>query len=208
MNKKIVSIIVIGLLLTISLASVNAFQNDMLNEKVSVGSPETNDPNVNVHETHDSYIDIYVDDDNTEGPWDGTIEHPYRYIVDGYENASAGDTIFVFSGFYDEVKELVLSKSINLVGEDRDSTIINWSMQEDYVDSIIVRGFTIKGQGITLFHSSFHKICDNIFLGVRGVCFSNCSNSIISDNIFSTSQESIYLRYRACNNIVSGKIFF
>ena len=23
---------------------------------------------------------IYVDDDNTSGPWDGTPEHPYRHI--------------------------------------------------------------------------------------------------------------------------------
>ncbi len=23
---------------------------------------------------------IYVDDDNTEGPWDGTQEHPYQHI--------------------------------------------------------------------------------------------------------------------------------
>jgi len=30
---------------------------------------------------------IYVDDDNTSGPWDGTIEHPYQYIEDGVDAA-------------------------------------------------------------------------------------------------------------------------
>ena len=36
---------------------------------------------------------IYVDDDNTDGPWDGTWSHPYQYIQDGVDNANAGDTI-------------------------------------------------------------------------------------------------------------------
>ena len=31
---------------------------------------------------------IYVDDDNTDGPWDGTQEHPYQFIQDGVDNAS------------------------------------------------------------------------------------------------------------------------
>ena len=29
---------------------------------------------------------IYVDDDNTAGPWDGTLEHPYQHIQDGVNN--------------------------------------------------------------------------------------------------------------------------
>ena len=28
---------------------------------------------------------IYVDDDNTSGLWDGSIEHPYCYIQDGID---------------------------------------------------------------------------------------------------------------------------
>ena len=35
---------------------------------------------------------IYVDDDNTEGLWEGTLEHPYQYIQDGIDSASDGDT--------------------------------------------------------------------------------------------------------------------
>ena len=43
---------------------------------------------------------IYVDDDNIEGPWDGTIEHPYQFIQDSVNVADKGDTIFVFRGTY------------------------------------------------------------------------------------------------------------
>ena len=45
---------------------------------------------------------IYVDDDNIQGPWDGTQKYPYRYIQDAIDNASERDTIFVYNGTYFE----------------------------------------------------------------------------------------------------------
>ncbi|GAG70500.1 unnamed protein product, partial [marine sediment metagenome] len=45
---------------------------------------------------------IYIDDSNTEGPWNGTIDYPYQYIQDGIDNANAGDTIIVMPGNYNE----------------------------------------------------------------------------------------------------------
>ena len=66
---------------------------------------------------------IYVDDDNTEGPWDGTQEHPYQHIQEGIDNASTGNTVFVYNGIYQE--NALLNKSINLIGEDKNNTIID-----------------------------------------------------------------------------------
>jgi len=40
----------------------------------------------------------YVDDDNTEGPWDGTQEHPYQFIQDGLNASLEGGTVFVYDG--------------------------------------------------------------------------------------------------------------
>ena len=48
---------------------------------------------VTMSEKSQSKSIIYVDGNNTAGPWDGTLEHPYQHIQDGVDNASAGDTV-------------------------------------------------------------------------------------------------------------------
>ena len=68
---------------------------------------------------------IYVDDDNTSGPWDGSQEHPFQYIQDGIDNAYEGYTVFVKNGLYHE--NIVINKSINLDGENKKDTIIDVS---------------------------------------------------------------------------------
>lgn len=66
---------------------------------------------------------IYVDDDNTSGPWDGTIEHPYQYIQDGIDAAENKDTVFVETGEYNE--NLRITKDISLIGNNKEETIVS-----------------------------------------------------------------------------------
>jgi parallel beta-helix repeat protein len=64
---------------------------------------------------------IYVDGGNIHGPWDGTIEHPFRYIQDGINASSDNDLIYIFEGTYNET--LFITTSITLYGET--TTFIN-----------------------------------------------------------------------------------
>ncbi|HIG99638.1 MAG TPA: hypothetical protein HA258_03550, partial [Thermoplasmata archaeon] len=45
-----------------------------------------NDLQKNEYHTTERGSTIYVDDSNTDGPWDGSIEHPYQFIQDGVDH--------------------------------------------------------------------------------------------------------------------------
>ena len=175
MNKIVASMIVIGLLLTTFIASVD----------VSKSAPAA------------PFANIYVDDDNTQGPWDGTLEHPYRTIIDGVTNASEGDTVFVFNGIYSD-EYIYVRKSIKLLGENKYNTIIDGLGSG--VEVIEINGFEIRNfmlrhiQPMYLYDSSHCTISENVILdvsGSSGICLTNCSNCTLSDNNIQVHSHSI-----------------
>ncbi|GEM_PF-5174167 len=58
--------------------------------------------------------DIFVDDDNTTGPWDGTQAHPFRTVQDGLDAASVGSVIDVAEGLYAE--SIVVPSDVSVYG--------------------------------------------------------------------------------------------
>ncbi len=92
---------------------------------------------------------IYVDDSNTQGPWDGSSDYPYQYINDGILYAAEGDTIYVFSGLYNET--VLIDKSISIGGQQQDTTIIdgqnNGSVITITSENVNLRRFTIRNSG-------------------------------------------------------------
>jgi hypothetical protein len=73
--------------------------------------------------SEETNITIYVDDDNNNGPWDGSLEHPYLTIKDAINASKDYDTIFVFNGVY--IEELEIEKPLKIIGESRNNTIIS-----------------------------------------------------------------------------------
>lgn len=151
--------------------------------------------------SNNSKITLYVDDDNTEGPWDGTKQNPFREIQDAIDAAENGCLINVMCGTYDEI--IVNKPGLTISGEDKEKTkIIDVESKQEY-DNIVVKiqsnditisDFTIKAvgkyaRGIIANHSYDNKntvIKNNIIIleknPDRGVRVSNYST--ISDNIF------------------------
>jgi len=93
----------------------------------------------------------------------------YSDIQDAVKNASNGDTVYVYNGtYYEQVK---IGKSINLIGEDKNTTIIDACGSGNVVllktDYITVSGFTIQNggkDGIHLFWSDKCLITNNIII--------------------------------------------
>ena len=71
----------------------------------------------------------------------------YTKIQDAIDNASDGDTVFVYDDSSPYNERLVIGKSINLIGENRDSTIIDGNYQGNVVviqsDYVTVSDFKI-----------------------------------------------------------------
>ena len=151
---------------------------------------------------------IYVDDDNTEGPWDGSMEHPYNVILYAIENATDGDTIYVYNGTYNDYfpkwrSSVSIYKEINLIGENKHNTILNGNKNNSViliaVSNVTVTGFTIQnynnqkewewnnglfisgtGYGIVNIYDNIVKNCS------YGISISNSRNeiSIYNNTIF------------------------
>jgi len=142
----------------------------------------------------------YVDDDNVTGPWDGTKEHPYQNITSGLEHTSDGDTIFVYEGIYYEC--VVVNKGVSLVGEDRDSTIIdgneNGTVVSITANNVGIKGFTIRRSGTRSWdsgifvHSSGNDISHNkITNNNDGIILHSRSNNLISDNTITNNNYGV-----------------
>jgi len=118
----------------------------------------------------------------------GSGPNNYTKIQDASDNASPGDTIFVYPGMYYE--HVILNKKVILLGELRDQTIIDGSQTGNAIkitaDGVTVQHFTLQNAGIGIYvvHSSNHTIIQNsITHNWEGIGLLDSTNNVISENI-------------------------
>ena len=155
------------------------------------------------------YYDIvYVDDDGTAD---------YSIIQDAIDAVSNGDTIFVYSGVYQE--NLIINKAISLKGENRNNTII----ESNTGLIIMLNSSNIYIEGLTIRHNTtdediFHHgivntINENYFENLTiydciitensasGIQLRNFSNVVINKCLLSKNRGGSVAFYSSCNNI-------
>jgi parallel beta-helix repeat protein len=109
----------------------------------------------------------------------------YSRIQDAIDNASDGDTVFVYSGLYNE-GEITTGKTISLIGQDKYSTIVNSPgfINSFELNNVNINGFTIQGARTGIFSPSGNIIVfNNIIQNNTGGFWSNGDASVIYENV-------------------------
>ena len=113
----------------------------------------------------------------------------YTTIQSAIDAANSGDTVFVYDDSSPYYENLYIDKSIYLIGEDKNSTIIDGGEAVDVVnvtaDWVTIKGFTIqngKRASIFLYFCSNNTISEDIICNsIFGLGLSNASHNKISD---------------------------
>lgn len=165
---------------------------------------------------------IYVDDDNTAGPWGGTQQFPYQYIWQGIENATAGDTVYVLNGTYYE--NVILNKAIQLIGESKQNTIIDAQNYATVVvitaDNVVMKNFQLKDGGeewapnrdsgvkilgnyVTFENCDLYENFHGIFVISWYSTITNCTSHDNEYGLFLWYTDTKYCRYNQIINVLS-----
>jgi len=141
--------------------------------------------------------DIEKSPPTSRGSWlyvGGSGPGNYSRIQDAINDSSDGDTVFVFAGLYIEL--VTVNRSINLIGENKNTTIIDGNNPYYLIstvtiikDDVFVTNFTIQNghfSGIKI-SSNNNKIVNNIITknggGIRfSVDFIKLKDNLIRDN--------------------------
>jgi hypothetical protein len=122
--------------------------------------------------------DIYVDDDNAGGPWDGSMANPYQNITSGIANSNPTDNIYVWDGSYNE--NITIDKSLQLIGNSSATTTIDGFGTFNNIINITAEGVEVTGFNITE---------SGLWYGI----WVNVGGFNIHDNVFNTQDYAIYM---------------
>ncbi|MCK5292292.1 MAG: right-handed parallel beta-helix repeat-containing protein [Thermoplasmata archaeon] len=143
----------------------------------------------------------------------------YTVIQDAVDAAQPGDTVFVYNGtYYENVR---VYKTLNLTGENRDTTIINASEVGDVIhvtdDWVNVTGFTVENSGQAVQgHDSGIKLdsVQNCYVAFnrgiynwRSISMFFAGNNVVVNNTVLNYKMGISLEDSTHNVVVGNTIF-
>ena len=145
-----------------------------------------------------------------------TTHHVYlgESIQNAINSAQPQDTIFVHVGTYYE--HVIVNKTVSLIGENRDSTIIDGNYTGTVMNitagNVNITGFTIQNGiypwgGIILYHSNNSRLIgNNVLNSYMGIELEYSSNNILVNNTASYNAVGIRLLYSSNNMLVDNTV--
>jgi parallel beta-helix repeat protein len=150
----------------------------------------------------------------------GSDPSNYTNIQEAIDNSSEGDTIFVYDDLSPYLENIRINKQISVLGENRDTTIINGITGQDQVVKILskntqINGFTIIGasggqdgivvnllmEDITISNNKIQDCSYGIYLQATS------ARITISDNIITNNNyQGVFLQESNRNNIIGNSI--
>jgi parallel beta-helix repeat protein len=138
----------------------------------------------------------------------------YTRIQDAIDNASQGDTVFVYAYSAPYYETVMIAKSINVIGENKKTTVIDGRDRVVAValtaDEITFTGFTVQNANLFLSHGIYvcgndNIIIDNIFShnSISDIYLAHSNNTTIRENTFTYSMIGVYL-YESNNTIITN----
>lgn len=144
----------------------------------------------------------------------------YSKIQDAINNATNGSTIFVYANSSPYYEFIFINKRINLIGENKETTIINGEGGAIIInkDDVNLSGFTIRGNHHIIDVSANNCIIqNNIIIGspgdsCEGIFLWNSSHNIIYRNFIKTEfcrgSHGIFLASHDTYNTISENSFW
>ena len=120
----------------------------------------------------------------------GSGPNNYTSIQSAIDDALDGDTVFVYVRTYPYFENLIIDKSIDLIGQDKNATLIdgedNGNVIIVYADFVNISGFFIKGDDWGIDSQGNNNVIsdNNVFsrLGIRiNAKYNHVSNNLLDD---------------------------
>lgn len=140
----------------------------------------------------------------------GSGPNNYTKIQDAIDNASDGDTVFVYDDSSPYYENINIDKSIDLIGEDRNTTVIdsdNSKIVNIISNHVTFYGFKLIGDGWGIKISENNvEIRDNNIFTENSIDIELCSDNTIINNIVESESRGIILTSSRSNSILGNVI--
>jgi parallel beta-helix repeat protein len=164
----------------------------------------------NIENNNDTKIipdTVYVDDDFDANSSGWNIDH-FNSIKQGIDNVSENGTVYISNGEYFE--NILINKSIKIIGEDKEKTIINGNRDGNVISisypKCSIEKLNIRNAGSNSgikIYSNNNKISGNVFYNnYYGIWIDQKTQNSVINNDFIENDNAIRLR-SASDSIIS-----
>ena len=144
----------------------------------------------------------------------GSGPNNYTSIQNAVNDAVDGDTVFVYDDSSPYNEHVLVNKSIILIGEDKNTTLIegNEGILKLRADNITISGFTIKreshgGIGIDIGGVGHIVIIQNIITNYDSIYGNSAHDISITENIFNADYARTGIWLDNCNSVIVSNNF-